>query len=212
MKKVILGLAVLANLAFSLEEITQAQIEYVDKECKNKNIAACVGLGDLYLFGLSGLNKDYKKAKFYLEKVCKKDKNIKQDDFFLEACTNLGLMYNNGFGVNQNHKKALELYNIACDGGFAAACQNIGWMYYNGQGMQRDMVKGAAYFRRACDSGNWMACSNFASYHYSFGDKSKAAQYLKKACNLGKDEYSVQNNPEYKSQWQKDCDMYDILK
>ena len=102
-------------------------------------------------------------------------------------------MYNNGFGVNQNHKKALELYNIACDGGFAAACQNIGWMYYNGQGMQRDMVKGAAYFRRACDSGNWMACSNFASYHYSFGDKSKAAQYLKKACNLGKDEYSVQN-------------------
>ena len=65
MKKVILILVVLANLAFSTEELTQTQIEYLDKECESGDSPICVGLGDSYLFGISGLNKDYKKAKFY---------------------------------------------------------------------------------------------------------------------------------------------------
>ena len=212
MKKVILGLAVLANLAFSLEEITQAQIEYVDKECKNKNIAACVGLGDLYLFGLSGLNKDYKKAKFYFEKVCNKDKSIKQDKFFLEACTNLGLMYDNGLGVKQSYKKATELYNIACNGGDFGACQNIGTIYYGGNGVKKDAIKAAGYFRKACDGGIWVACKNFATYHYNYGDKSKASQYFKIACELGKNSLDVKNIPKHRENWEDACNKYSILK
>nr|WP_315083132.1 tetratricopeptide repeat protein [uncultured Campylobacter sp.] len=214
MKKVILILVVLANLAFSTEELTQTQIEYLDKECESGDSPICVGLGDSYLFGFgnSGLNKDYKKAKFYFEKVCKEDKNIKQDEYSLEACLNLGLMYQDGFGVKPNYKKAFELYSIACDGGLTGACSNIGFMYEKGQGVQRDIVKGAAYYRRACDKGDVGGCRNFASYLYNYGDKSKAAEYLKKACDLGRDDYSTQNYPEYKSRWQKSCDMYDILK
>ena len=212
MKKVILVLVALANLAFSAEELTQAQIEYLDKECESGDSPICVGLGEGYLFGTPGFNKDYKKAKFYFEKVCKEDKNIKQDNFYLEACTNLGLMYQDGFGVKPNYKKAFELYSIACDGGTTTACSNIGFMYAHGHGVQRDIVKGAAYYRRACDKGDVGGCYNFASYHYNYGDKGKAAEYLKKACDLGRDDYSTQNYPKYKNQWQKSCDMYDILK
>lgn len=212
MKKVILVLAVLANLVFSAEGITQTQIEYIDKEFDRGNSSACVGLGDGYLFGVAGFNKDYKKAKFYLEKVCKKDKNMKQDKSFLEACVNLGLMYDNGFGVKQNHKKAIELYSIACDGGSATACSNIGVMYEKGQGVQIDIVKGIAHYRRACDKGNVVGCWNFAAYHYNYGDKGKATEYFKKTCDLGKDDYDTQSIPENKNQWQKACDMYDILK
>ena len=116
-----------------------------------------------------------------------------------------------GYGVPQDSKKALKFYNLACDKGVAPACQNIGVMYCNGEGVPQDEVKGVGYFRRACDVGEWMACRNFAFYHYNFGDRSKAAQYYKKACEMGRNDYNAQNIPEYKEMWQEACNMSSIL-
>ena len=104
-------------------------------------------------------------------------------------------------GFNKDHKKKLLSYfNIACNGGLTRSMLKISdFMYELGKGAQRDIVKGMAYYRRACDKGYFSGCYSFASYHYNYGDKGKAAEYLKKACDLGRDDYSIQNYPEYKT-------------
>ena len=66
--------------------------------------------------------------------------------------------------------------------------------------------------RKACDVGDWNGCRNFAAYHYGHGNKSEAAPYFKKACDLGRLDSSIQSNPNYKSLWQMTCSMYDVLK
>ncbi len=208
MKKIALGLVVLVSLVFA--DFTQEQIKDFDKRCKDGESFSCGLLGECYLSGAEGLSKDYKKAKFYLEKVCKKGNE--KDGRFAAACSNLGFLYaNGGYGVPQDYKKASKLYNLACDKGEATACQNIGAMYYDGWGVPQDRVKGAGYFRRACDAGDWAACRNFALYHYDFGNQSKAAQYYKKACEMGRNDYGAQNDPEDRKIWQEACDMSSIL-
>ena len=45
---------------------------------------------------------------------------------------NLGCMYENGQGVDQDDAMALELYTKAADQGHASAQCNLGCMYRNG--------------------------------------------------------------------------------
>ena len=208
MRKIALGLAVLVSLlCVEALELTQEEIEYHDKRYKDGDSLFCAGLGQSYLLGIEGLGKDYKKAKFYLEKVCKKGNE--KDEYFLEACTTLGLLYSRGgYGVPQDYKKALKLYNLACDKGDAGACQNLGAMYYNGYGVPQDWVKGAGYVKRACDAGSWMACSNVGIIYSNNGDYIMAAQYYKKACEMGRNDYGAQNDPEDREIWQRACNMY----
>ena len=211
MRKIALGLVVLVGL-MCVEALgwTQEQIKDFEKQCKDGDSLRCNLLGEGYLLGTEGFSKDYKKAKFYLEKVCKKGNE--KNELFAGACNNLGVLYHKGgYGVPQDSKKALKFYNLACDKGVAPACQNIGVMYCNGEGVPQDEVKGVGYFRRACDVGEWMACRNFAFYHYNFGNQSKAAQYYKKACELGRNDSSAQNIPEYREMWQDACNMSSIL-
>ena len=51
---------------------------------------------------------------------------------------NLGLMYNNGWGVSQDHKEAMKWYTLAAEQGYAKAQYNFGFMYHNGQGVPQD--------------------------------------------------------------------------
>ena len=211
MRKIALGLVVLVSL-LCVEALgwTQEQIKDFDKQCKDGDSLRCGALGQGYLQGVEGLGKDYKKAKFYLEKVCKKGNE--KDEHFAAVCTDLGLLYDKGgYGVPQDSKKALKFYTLACDKGDATACQNLGVMYYSGKGVPQDRVKGAGYFRRACDAGSWMACKNFAVYHYNSGNQSKAAQYFKKACEMGRNDPNTQNVPEDREAWQEACNMSSIL-
>lgn len=211
MKKMILFLLVLMNLAFSAEELTQAQIEYIEKECENGNLKYCTLIGEYYyLFG--GIKIDYKKARYYFEKVCKIGEDTQKDESFIESCGNLGNIYYSGLGTAKNYKKAFKLYEMVCNAGSATACSNMGLMYQNGKGVKKDVAKGLLYMRKACDVGDWNGCRNFAAYHYGHGNKNEAALYFKKACELGRLDSSTQNNPNYKSLWQMTCSMYDVLK
>ena len=111
-RKVILGLMVLTGLVFA-EELTQEQMRDFDRQCKNGNMTICTGLGEIYRSGMGGVSQDYQKAKIYFEKVCKKGNE--QEKAYPEACGNLGLMYDEGLGVQQDNKKALKFYTLACN-------------------------------------------------------------------------------------------------
>jgi TPR repeat protein len=71
-----------------------------------------------------------------------------------EAQFNLGVMYDEGAGIEQDYVTAVSWYQKAADQGFVDAQTNLGMMYYEGQGIPRDLTAAAEWFRRAASQGD----------------------------------------------------------
>ena len=71
-----------------------------------------------------------------------------------EAQYNLGLMYNNGDGVQQDYAEALKWYHKAAEQGNADAQYNIGDMYHDGEGVSRDYAEAAKWYHKAAKQGH----------------------------------------------------------
>ena len=67
---------------------------------------------------------------------------------------NLGLMYDNGRGVLQDHKETVKWYTLAAEQGKARSQFNLGVMYYNGQGVIQDNVYAHIWLNIAASEGN----------------------------------------------------------
>ena len=63
-------------------------------------------------------------------------------------------MYHYGLGVEQNYKKAIELYTLSADQGCMSAQNNLGHMYNNGLGVDEDMLVAFKYFKQSMDQVN----------------------------------------------------------
>ena len=50
------------------------------------------------------------------------------------AQSNLGFMYDNGFGTTQDYNEAVKWYRLAAEQGYSVAQFNLGVMYENGLG------------------------------------------------------------------------------
>ena len=61
------------------------------------------------------------------------------------AQSNLGIMYYNGLGVEQDYDQAAAWYRKAADQGDAVAQYNLGYSYDEGEGVEKDTVQ-APYF------------------------------------------------------------------
>ena len=61
----------------------------------------------------------------------------------------LGLMYYNGVGVDQDYAEAKSWFTKAAEGGNGEAYYYIGNMYYYGQGVSTDSAKATLYWRKA---------------------------------------------------------------
>eukprot|EP00729_Bicosta_minor_P032586 gene32586-biopygen10500 len=73
---------------------------------------------------------------------------------------NLGTMYYNGNGVEQDYVKAAKWYRRSAKAGHAKAQNNLGLMYDTGKGVQQDHVEAAKWFRKSAEAGNAMAQNN----------------------------------------------------
>jgi TPR repeat protein len=71
-----------------------------------------------------------------------------------EAQFNLGVMYDEGAGIDHDLVKAASWYRKAADQGFLDAQTNLGMMYYEGQGIPRDHAEAAKWFKRAASQGD----------------------------------------------------------
>ena len=98
-------------------------------------------------------NKEYDKAAELLKKAC--------DGGNMRGCFNLGVMYDNGNGVEKNEQKAVELYKKACDGGDMNGCGSLGAMYEKGDGVRQDKRLAKEYVGKACDLGDEEACKEY---------------------------------------------------
>ncbi|WP_181881518.1 tetratricopeptide repeat protein [Helicobacter sp. MIT 99-5507] len=84
--------------------------------CNQGDLIGCANLGYMYATGIHDTPKSPFNAIKYLNIAC--------EGGVLSSCNNLATFYENGSGVRQNLRKAMELYGIACDKGLEVACKN----------------------------------------------------------------------------------------
>ena len=72
----------------------------------------------------------------------------------VEAQYNLGVLYDEGAGVEQDLAVAADWYRKAAEQGFIDAQTNLGTMYYYGQGVACDYHEAAKWFQLAADQGD----------------------------------------------------------
>ncbi len=99
---------------------------------------------------LSYDKQDFSKARKYFEKAC----DLKDS----RGCGALGLLYENGEGVEKDLIKAAQFYSKACDLNNGDGCGALGGLYYNGDGVKQDFKKAVALFKKACKLGYQLAC------------------------------------------------------
>ena len=111
------------------------------------------------------------------------------DQGHAEAQNSLGFMYQNGKGVAQDDRQAVEWYRKAADQGNAAGQNNLGYMYANGRGVAQDDRQAVEWYRKAADQGN-AAGQNSLGFMYRNGrgvaqDDRQAVEWFRKAADQG---------------------------
>lgn len=125
--------------------------------------------------------KDYKNAFEYFQMAAIKGNAL--------ALSNVGLCYENGYGVQADLKKAVENYKLAADKGQPTGQCNLGVCYDRGKGVSQNYVEALKYFNLAAKKKNVIALFNLGLY-YKNGkgvsvDVKKAAEYFLQAADKG---------------------------
>lgn len=71
----------------------------------------------------------------------------------IDAQFNLGVMYDNGQGIQKNSPEALKWYEKAANSGHAKAQYNLGAMLYEGYGTSKDVKQGLKWLLKAAEQG-----------------------------------------------------------
>lgn len=88
------------------------------------------------------------------------------------ACFGLGLLYQNGFGVDMDDDQALKYYGLAAAKGHSMAQYNLGVMHENGWGVSMDEDESIKWYQLAADQGVVGAQSALGRFYaMDFSDK-----------------------------------------
>lgn len=67
---------------------------------------------------------------------------------------NIGVCYENGYGVEQNMSKAFKCYKKSVEMGSNDALFNLAICYENGIGVARNLLKAIEYYEKSAKLGN----------------------------------------------------------
>ena len=106
-----------------------------------------------------------------------------------EAQYELGVAYDRGLGVTQNHATAAGWYQRAAEQGLTDAQYNLATLYDEGLGTPRDVLRAREWYIRAADAGQARAMNNLG-YIYEKGlgglrDYGKAVVWYRRAARKG---------------------------
>lgn len=104
---------------------------------------AAYNLGRIYLFDKR--LKDEKKGANFIFSAAQKN--------FPEALNLMGVLYNNGIGVQRDLERGASYYIRGVELGNPTAMNNLGMCYITGQGVTKDAQKGTYWLQKAIDSG-----------------------------------------------------------
>ena len=102
---------------------------------------------------------------------------------------NLGLCYQKGYGVAQDHKQAVYWYTKAANQGHADAQNNLGVCYDNGEGVAQDYKQAVYWYTKAANQGLAKAQFNLGLCYYNgegvAQDYKQAVYWYRKAADQG---------------------------
>jgi TPR repeat protein len=108
------------------------------------------------------LKKDYGEAIKWYRAAAAQNQN--------GAIHNVGVFYENGFGVDSDLGEAAKWYRRAAERGCDQSQYLLGMMLVEGRGVQRDVVEGLRFFKMAADQGLPIAQVNLGvSYERGYG-------------------------------------------
>jgi len=95
---------------------------------------------------------------------------------YAQSQYNLGVLYDNGHGVEQNFAEAAHLYSLAAASGLAEAQFNLACSYEMGQGVMQNFSEAVFFYTQAADQGHPLAQYNLAQcYLHGRGVAANAA-------------------------------------
>jgi uncharacterized protein len=131
---------------------------------KTKKLTFLLALTFLFLFSGSVFGGDFIDADDAYERGDYKETHrltlLLAEQGSASAQYNLGLMYNNGQGVPQDHKEAVKWFRLSAEQGSAKAQYNLGFMYSNGKGVPQDYKEAFRLYRLSAEQGDAKAQYN----------------------------------------------------
>ncbi len=90
----------------------------------------------------------------------------------VNAQLGIGMMYQNGWGAEENKKegdkwiqKAVDQYQKSAEKGDVEAQRTLGELYQHGRGVKRDLPSAVQFYRKAAEQGNARAQHNLGLMH-----------------------------------------------
>ncbi len=128
--------------------LAESNNELITQCDEENNVDACLEVAEKYTN-----DSDYINAFKYITKAC--------DGGMMAACLAQGSLYQEGIGVKQSSKKAINSYSKVCNNKEMIGCVLIGSMYEYGEGVEIDFNKALQHYKLACDGGLTSACNRF---------------------------------------------------
>jgi TPR repeat protein len=161
----------------STEKTFSGTIDELVKKAESGDVEAQLDLGYMYLYGVNGVNADYKQSLHYYELAANKGNAI--------ALNNLGSLHFNGIGTEVNYAKAIEFFKTASNLGSDDASVNLAIIYLGDSNSNRTPDTYEKVFTLLEKAKNNSIAKYLLGYSYYVGfwvDKD-----LKKAFNLIKE-------------------------
>lgn len=76
----------------------------------------------------------------------------------VQAQYDLGVAYDNGYGVKQSDSQSVYWFQKSAEQGLAKAQYNLGLAYYKGVGVKQSDSQAVYWLQRACENFNDKAC------------------------------------------------------
>lgn len=193
-------------LGFGVRQNLFQAIKFYENASDLNNSYSLCSLGNIYKSGIDETPGYYNTVK-YDEKCFKTIKNVNLVTFIVasnyhlasiyyelsanldnsDALFNLGYLYYNGFGHEQDYKIALKYYEKAAKLGNSRGLNALGLMYLIPIGVEQNYLKAKQYFEEAAHSGYSNAYCNLGIlYYYNYlgtTDYIRAKNYFEKAAN-----------------------------
>ena len=205
-------------------------IKWITKAADAGYVKAQTALGATYFQGMEGLDQNYALSEKYLLMAANKDNTdaqaflaylfIAMEDYSKamvwarkaaqmehpQACFALGRIYDEGLGVEVNHKEGLKWYEKAANGGDADAQNIVGNIYTDADFVKHDYKKAFENYQKAASQGHLYGMLNLGlCYQDGQGtdmDIIAAENWIRKAADGGlQDAIDIlSSNPIYNSQ------------
>lgn len=188
-------------------------IKWMTNAADGGYVKAQAALGATYFQGMEGLDQNYALSEKYLLMAAKKDNTDAQafisflyiameeyDKALLwarkaaqmdhpQAYFALGRIYDEGLGVEVDHKEGLKWYEKSADRGDADAQNIVGNIYLNADYVENNSQKAFNYYQMAASQGHLWGMFNLGSCYVSGQgteiDSQKAGEWFRKAAEGG---------------------------